>query len=195
VPSASAPPSGNSDYVDLQPGWRLTVVTPILKSGGYVVRTSPTNASGNAIELKADADFIGYEISRYLITARRNGVLNAKFDSAQVTKDGRTEAQPRSIVALFQLPSGVKYIRLIYLVRQSGADHNMAVVSAAQIEALDSITREVQKNPNEACQAGRRATCLWIPAGIAVRPEVRKIVNGATAWVDAVPSGAYTPQQ
>lgn len=54
-------------WIDLQAGWRIRVVKPILKSGGYVVQTSPaqvkrTDPEHAEITLKAGPDYIGYEV-------------------------------------------------------------------------------------------------------------------------------------
>jgi hypothetical protein len=77
------------------------------------------------------------------------------------------------------------YLRLIYLIRISQADHNMAVVAARKIDALDAITRQVQTNPAEGCKVDQRASCAWVPDGIAVRAEVLKTVDSIEKWVDA----------
>jgi len=124
VAGPTAEVTGPRYYIDLEPGWRLRVVTPILKDGGYVVKTQ-----GETVE----PGFLGYEVS-------------------------------------FQLPAGSRYARLIYLLRASGADHEMAVVAARRREALDPFTAAVRADP-EACRAGRSAWCAWIPNGIAVTPE------------------------
>jgi hypothetical protein len=55
-------------------------------------------------------------------------------------KDGKTTRQPRPLVALFNLPVQMGYVRLIYLVRVSDADHNMAIVGAEDPETLASLT-------------------------------------------------------
>jgi hypothetical protein len=174
-----------NDYIDIEADWRLTVVTPITKSGGYVLKSLEQQTSGNSITLSAGADFVGYEVAHYLVKGQRKGRVRIEFSSAQVTKEGTTESQLRPIVPLFQLGYHATYVRLIYLVRVSQADHNMAVVSARQLDALDSLTRLVQANPAVGCTVTPNAACSWIPEGIAVRPEERRIVDGVENWVSA----------
>jgi len=178
--------SPTNDYLDIQAGWRLTAVTPILKSGGYVLKTPAKATSGNGFTISAGTDFVGYEVAHYDVKSQRGGRVRVEFNSAEVTKDGKSEPQPQSIAPLFEVARQPTYLRLIYLVRISQADHNMAAVAARKIDALDAITRQIQTNPADGCKAGRRASCVWIPDGIAVRAEVRKTVDGVEKWVDAL---------
>jgi hypothetical protein len=183
VPSSLPGTPANNDYIDLRAGWRLTVVTPILRSGGYT--------------LAAERDLLGYETAHYAVEGRRGGRVRVEFSSAQVMRDGKAEPQPRPIAPLFQDARRPCYVRLIYLVRVSRADHNMAVIAAKRLDALAALTRQVEANPGGACKASRYASCSWIPDGIAVRPEALKIIRGIPGWVDAprqpAASGAPDP--
>jgi hypothetical protein len=171
-------------YIDLQPGWRLRVVTPVLKSGGYRLLTGPSEVSGDTITLSA-TDFIGYETAYYAVKARKREGVRIEFNSAEVTKEGRTTPQSRPLVLLFQLPLSARYVRLIYLTRVSEADHDMAVVAAKQMDALNALTERVQANPGTACKTEGHLFCSWISGGIAVRPERREPAGGAGDWVPA----------
>jgi len=177
--------SANNDYLDIQAGWRLTAVTPILKSGGYVLKTTDKPTGGNGFTLSAGTDFVGYEVAHYDVKGQRGGRVRVEFNSAEVTKDGQTQPQPQSIAPLFQVARQANYLRLIYLIRISQADHNMAIVAARKLDALDSLTRQVQTNPAGGCKIDQRSSCVWIPDGIAVRAEVLKTVEGVEKWVDA----------
>jgi hypothetical protein len=178
LPAPSPGGSPNSDYIDIQAGWRLTAVTPILKSGGYVLKSLDQQAS-------SDSDFIGYEVAHYDVQGKQGGRVRVEFSSAEVTRDGKTESQLQPIAPLFQLERRPNYLRLIYLIRVSQADHNMAVATASRMDALEAITRAVEANPAEGCKVQRDASCWWIPDGIAVRPEALRTVNGVEKWVDA----------
>ena len=172
VPVAVAA-DGPRYFVDLQDGWRLRVVTPILKSGGYRVKAEPSASGPDAATLSVavGSDFLGYEVAYYAVGSR------VTFTSAevhrQVDKKDTVTAEERPLVLLFQLPHGARYVRLIYLVRVSEADHDMAVVAARNKEELDPLTAQVRANPS-ACRNVGRTFCSWIPDGIAVTPE-RKV--------------------
>jgi len=124
---------------------------------------------------------VGYENDYYSVVKSGSGV-HVEFRAAEAVKDGKTSRQPRPLVALFSLPVQMGYVRLIYLVRVSDADHNMAIVGAEDPETLASLTRLVQTNPEEGCRREMHSDCWWVPAGIAVRPEERTIVNGKKEW-------------
>ena len=184
----SAPPSSgaNTDYIDIQAGWRLTVVSPILKSGGYTPEVALTSKqTAMRLHFLAGPDLLGYETAHYAVKGQRGGRVRVEFSSAQVVRDGKAEGQSRPIRRLFQDAHRPSYLRLIYLVRVSQADHNMAVIAARRLDALDSLTRQVEANPCDACKFGRFASCSWIPEGIAVRPEALKAIRGIQTWVDA----------
>ncbi|MGH9612285.1 MAG: hypothetical protein ACRD4P_04320 [Bryobacteraceae bacterium] len=167
------PATPDAGYIDLQPGWRLRVVTPILKSGGYRLHAASQRAEGNTIAISAGDDFVGYETAYYAINGRGAGV-SVRFPSAEITKAGQVNPQSRPLVPLFRLPRWAGHVRLIYLERASRADHDMAVAAARDATSLETFTRAVQANPTGACNVGRRTFCSWVPAGIAVRPELPK---------------------
>ena len=177
--STPVPPT-NTSYIDLEPGWRLRVVTPILKSGGYRVKPTSESSSGDTVALSVGDDFLGYEVAFYAVA--RDGV---QLISAETTRNGQTVPQPQPVAHLFQLPAGVRYVRLIYLVRDSQADHDMAVAAADDMQALNALTQGVLANPAGACHAEERAFCAWIPAGIAVVPEIPKRTKGVIEWIPA----------
>jgi hypothetical protein len=182
VPSpAATEPSG---YIDLQPGWRLRVVTPILRSGGYRLQPVDQQATGNTITVSTGEDFLGYETAYYAVRAHGPGVRIA-FSSAEISQDGKTALQPQPVAHLFQLPRNTTYVRLIYLLRTSKADHDMAVVAATKMDALDGLTHQVQADPSSGCRSDSRSFCSWIPAGIAIRPEIQSEVDGVNQWAPA----------
>ncbi|HVX65214.1 MAG TPA: hypothetical protein VHA11_01355 [Bryobacteraceae bacterium] len=166
-----------SGSIDLRPGWRLRVVTPLLKSGGYALRSLPAAASGNTVTLAAGGEFQGYETAYYAIAPHPKGGVRIALASVEVTRDGASAPQGAPALPLFQLPQGARFVRLVFLTRVSPADHDMAVVGAASTAELDRFAAEVQANPR-ACGAAGRHYCAWIPSGIAVRAEAL----GAGTW-------------
>ena len=179
---ASTPVPQPGTYIDLQPQWRLRAVTPILKSGKYALETLGTETDGKTVTVDTGGDFLGYEIAYYAVQPRRGGGVRIAFTAAEATRNGVTAPQTKSIAPLFNLPRNARYVRLIYLIRVSQVDHDMAVVAARDIRSLNTLTLRVQSNPGEACRGGRDGSCSWIPQGIAVRPEVEKTTGGVTTW-------------
>jgi len=181
---ASASPEANAiepGYLDLQVGWRLVVVMPILKSGGYRLPSWREQGAENLDHLSAGPDFVGYETDYYAVTSNGAGVY-MEFRSAEVMKDGKKGRKTAPQLALFELPPSIRYVRLIYLVRVSQADHNMAVVAAEDPDTLANMTRLVQTHPDDGCKEELHSFCSWVPTGIAVRPEERNVVDGVKQW-------------
>jgi hypothetical protein len=184
------------NWIDLEPGWRIRVVTPIQKSGSYIVKFSPGEGSPTGpatrvrelsdrkldIAVTASQDFLGYETSFYTVSAHRRGGVVIDFQSATATIGGVSSACSRPVQPLFRLPSWVRSVRLLHLLRVSPTDHDAAVLAGRNADELDRLTALVQADPS-ACHDYRNSTCQWIPAGIAARPERRVMERGAEQWV------------
>ncbi len=165
---AVAPPPDNS-YFDLAPGGRVRIVVPLLKAGATSVTTEPVRITGNTIVLSA-SNLLGYEVSSYRIEPRRGGQVKLRFIEAQSTKGGTTITEVNPPHLPFDLPEKPTHIRLIYSIRNSHADHNMAIAASKNLTTLMSFTKLLQEDPS-ACGTNRQVTCFWVPAGVAVRPE------------------------
>jgi hypothetical protein len=124
--------------------------------------------NSNTVTLTAD-DLIGYITSKYAATGK-NGMVRLKFLTAQQTKYGQTLPLAAPPALPFELPRTPEHVRLVYLVRSSQADHNMAIMAARSLNTLDAFTSRLQKDP-QTCKATSDTFCSWVPSGIAVRPE------------------------
>jgi hypothetical protein len=182
APANAAPPPSGSGYVDLEPGWRVRVVTPILKSGKFIVDAKPAGQTGNEIVLKTGDDFIGYEIAFYSVAARPGGGVFVLFSFAETKKDGKSQKQSHPLVPLFTVSTNMRFVRLLFITRVSQADHNEAILAASSFVQLNVLTQTVRSNPEKNCTAYSETVCSWIPAGIAAYPEKRDPVN-RNAWL------------
>jgi hypothetical protein len=171
VPTASniAKPD---DYMDLEPEWKLRIVVPLLKSGGFRPAVTAQQTDGNTISMSAD-DLVGYEVSHYVANGKSASRVRLAFVSAEATREGKTVPEAHAPALPFALPERREHIRLVYLVRVSQADHNMAIVAAKRLDALNAFTKRLRENPS-VCEGKEEGIfCSWVPAGIAVRPESR----------------------
>lgn len=165
----------NNRYMDLEPGWKLRIVVPLLKSGGNrAVDLSPAPGSGTVTV--SSQDFIGYRVFHYAIVGKKAGAVRLKLLSAEVTRDGNKSVETHPPELPFTLPRRTEHIRLVYLVRVSEADHNMAIIASKQVETLNRFTEQFQQNPS-VCGSDKSVFCAWVPAGIAVRPETNESVS------------------
>lgn len=170
-PPVAPPPPVARTYVDLQPGWRIRVVTPVLKSGKYMTEFKEMPSSTSAMELSAGDDFVGYETSYYRVTRARGSGIFIEFISSAVTIEGKESRKPRPIVRLFDIPASARRVRLVFLTRVSRADHNQAILAASELNDLDRLTELVQFDPPANCKTQANTYCEWVPEGIAVRAE------------------------
>jgi hypothetical protein len=169
APQAVNAPALDNSYTDLKGGSRLSILIPLTKSGATRPSLSAQQNDGSTISLSA-ADLTGYEMAYYAISGRRNGAVRLKFISAEITKQGKTTAEANPPTLPFALPRGSEHIRLIYLVRASQADHNMAIIASKHLDALNTFTKELKQDPR-ICSRNDEVVCSWVPAGIAVRQD------------------------
>ncbi len=168
VPTSPQVARDDRSFVDLQPGTTIRIVVPLLKSGQYRSDLVEQQSDGHTITMRA-ADLIGYTNSSYLVTGKV-GSVRLKFVSAEETRDGKAVALAEAPKLPFELPGKAAHVRLVFLVRVSQADHNMAILSAKRAERLDAFTKELVEDPG-ICKAAGDVFCAWVPAGVAVRPE------------------------
>ncbi|MGH9629064.1 MAG: hypothetical protein ACRD7E_12140 [Bryobacteraceae bacterium] len=138
--------------------------------------------SGNAVTATIDGSF-GYEVALYAIEPRKRGGVRVRFVSAEVVRDGASTLRSRSTLPLFVLPRHIRHVRLLFLTRASGADHDMAVIASDRAESLDALTRAVKTQGVKGCGIYSRSHCSWVPAGVAVRPQLQRGAGGP--WVPA----------
>jgi hypothetical protein len=162
--------SAERGYIDLQAGWNVQVVFPKLRSGGYVLPSmQQESVGGSTIEMRTDQEFIGYEKDFYKVESQRDGGIEVRFSHAEVWEKGRMRRQSQPGLLLFPRNQDPRYIRLVYLETASAADHDMAIISAAHPEILDTSTQAVILHAE--CRPDGSATCIWVPKGVAVDPE------------------------
>jgi hypothetical protein len=169
-------------YIDLQPEWRVRVVTPILTSGTYKMQTKGVGAGSDTVVLKTDNDFVGYEIDYHTVNAQDKEGIIVRFGSAEVRKNGRKSNQVQPLVPLFDLPESIHYVRLLFLTRVSPSEHNEAILGASSLPNLDLLTRTMESSPADNCKIQPEGSCSWVPEGISVQAE-KKGPKGA--WVPA----------
>jgi hypothetical protein len=134
------------DYMDLEPEWKLRIVVPLLKSGGFRPAVSGQQTDGNTMSMSAE-DLLGYEVSHYVANGKSASRVRLVFVSAEATRDGKTVPEAHAPALPFALPPRHEHIRLVYLVRVSKADHNMAIVAAKRPDALNAFTKRLRRIP------------------------------------------------
>jgi hypothetical protein len=155
-------PVRSPDFRDLVPG-QIRQVTPVVP----LERETSQQQDGKTITL-AGTDFQGVETALYALKPRAGGGVEVELDSVETSNGDELtkETQPR--VPLLQFPDYVRYIRLLYMLRVSDADHNFAVLGSDDVDRLNALTKQVQAAPTSGCQNLGHTFCRWVPKGIAV---------------------------
>jgi hypothetical protein len=96
-----------------------------------------------------------------------NGV-RVHFRRGELWRDGKMQRMHAPRVMLFE-PIESSQVRLVFLTRVSQADHDMAILSSGDLRLLNEMTREVTTRAE--CRNRKDGSCIWVPNGIAVRPE------------------------
>jgi len=181
-PQADHPTPLERAYIDIEPGWRLRVVAPILKSGSFDMHIKEQRQENGVVVLKTGEDFEGYETDFYTVASKGDG-LNVRLSSARITRPDKKEMRPlRPLDSILDLPGDTQSLRLLFLARESESDHDQAVLTATSAQDMDAITNAVLEHPIENCRSQAQATCAWVPRGIVIRPEKK---SGRT-WVPAL---------
>lgn len=190
-------PIGNLPYLHLQPGWRLSIVSPVLTttvapSDLRLSVVDSAESSGNAtltLEMKAPDDF-GYV--RAFVSLRGTGgrlgnSVRFRPDSAHLHKGGDVEriALPEALKTMLPRQSGPA--RVLFLTRAAAVDHDMAILQAKTQAQLAQLTEAVLASPLESCRVSSDASCLWVPRGVAVRVERPSNAKPGAKGVEWVP--------
>lgn len=167
VPASPQAARLNRSYIDLEPGMSVQIIVPLTKSGdGRVSFVAETN--GNTISGIAK-DLIGYSTSNYTVTGKPDRA-RLQFISRQESRNGKTSEVGDPAQLPFRLPEKPAHIRLVFLVRVSESDHNMAILASKRLDALDTFTKRLMGDP-ETCKSEGEVSCSWVPTGVAVRAE------------------------
>lgn len=174
----------DKSYVDLEPGWRVRVVTPILSSGKFKLQSEQFGGDSKTGALQVGRDFLGYETDYSAVSARDGNGVAIRFDTAEITNDGKSTRRSQPLVPLFDLPENIRYVRLLFLTRASETEHDQAILGSSSLADLDLLKQEVEDSPAQNCKVQPQGVCTWVPAGIAVQPEKKASANGGV-WIPA----------
>jgi hypothetical protein len=163
----TAPASDNS-YRDLAAGERIRIIVPVGNTIAAIQDGSATVANGGTQVMSPG--LVGYRTVYYLVRGTRQGRVRLEFESSHTSWNGDTVRDSIRPRLSFRLPVGANYVRLKYLVRQSAADHNMAILAAKHVEILNTFTERFRNDPSLCDQRGE-VECVWVPLGVGLRTE------------------------
>lgn len=159
----------------------MRVVTPKLKSGGFLIKPVEQKEEGANITLRVTDEFLGYETATYDVLPVKDGGVKIVTGEVEFNRDGAITKTQKSFAPRMAVPGRFKRVELLYMQKVSNSDHATAILAARNAEELDLLTRNVLAQPDTYCRMSRKEYCEWIPAGVAIRPE--KLLN--EKWVPA----------
>jgi hypothetical protein len=163
---------GRRDFVELSPGSRLQVISPIYGPGESVVdAATPMKVTGEGYKINVDLQIperlLGVETAWYDLTPKAGGRgATIVFASAQMNRQGKTEDRAAPTTIALEIPAEMSYFRLFF--------------KADQSEIL-GYARTHAGLPADADACGK--SCFAIPRGVGVNPYMRILVNGVAQTV------------
>lgn len=185
-------PSRHLPYLELQPGWRLVVISPdSANASGQLAGvafqpSSPSVDTGNTQSLTLTAkvpESFGYV--RATIDLRgRDASVSFHFSRTEHIQNGRNRSIPPTPALRNLFPKGRGRARMLFLTRVADTEHDTAILRAPTPEALEALTAGVLASPLDACRTQGAVVCEWAPRGVAVRAE-RPVKEGDRwTWKD-----------
>lgn len=161
-------------YVDLEPGWRLTLITPMRRASardnwryGPPSITTVSSDENRTVTVRLDPNIeFGYERTQYQVLPS-----GLRWQKSIRIIEGKEEASPVPLLDFLPRPEGKRHARLLFLTRASDQNYNTAVLLAPNAGEMENLTREVRAHPEQGCRLTRQTACVWIPPGVAARPE------------------------
>lgn len=175
-----------SGFIDLVAGQKLKVVGPVLRddseSSELTVESIDANEGGRlSLRARSSANLVGYEESRYSITAGRNGDLRLKHDHTKFFHDGEITALEQPDVTAASFIPHDRYMRMNYLARVAErGDHDVLFVSGSTREELEIRSAAVSRNPGLCFEAGSDEWCQRASNRLAINLFVTVALNGTT---------------
>lgn len=171
--------------INLEPGFRLKVLAPILKPGFREVKIlQAPRATGGPLEMTVEG-LEGYETAYYAVQPRDGG--GVQFSLSSVEQNRMNVVTHTSEAKAFELRPApdARFFRLMFLRRASVADRDISLLGAPQWGLLlDSARRfDTIAGTVDDCDKVPGLTCVAVSKQVAILSEVGIEANGQTVFV------------
>jgi hypothetical protein len=190
-----------SGAINLEPGFRLKVVAPLLQPGLKEVKLAQSpNAAGGPLSFTAEG-LDGYETAYYAVKARDGGGVEFILDSVEQNRMNVITHPDTPVGFRFQLAPEARYFRLMFLRRASLADRDISLLgapewglmldSAQRFDTIPGAVDDCGRVPGLACIALSKQTAILAEAGIEAQGGTVYVPVGGTlgdvvdAWLTA----------
>lgn len=171
----------NSSALNVEPGFVLKLVSPLLRpgSGPLVVDATIPDRPG-PIDVRYSDNLEGFETSTYEILPLRPSGVRLQLASVEQNRQGISSSARQPSAFQLNLPPDTRHLRLLFLRRKSASDRDITLVAAPSLQLLDESARRIQAAPDAktACAHEPAGRCLLIPPLTALNLELLVKVNG-----------------
>jgi hypothetical protein len=171
--------------INLEPGFRLKVLAPILKPGFQEVKVlHAPRATGGPLEMTVEG-LEGYETAYYAVQPREGG--GVQFSLSSVEQNRMNVVTHTSEAKAFELrpAPGARFFRLMFLRRASVADRDISLLGAPEWGLLlDSAHRfDTVAGTVDDCGKVPGLTCVAVSKQVAILSEIGIEANGQTVFL------------
>ncbi|MDR3719552.1 MAG: hypothetical protein P4K98_12175 [Bryobacteraceae bacterium] len=179
-----------SGAVNLEPGFRLKVVAPLLQPGFKEVKiVQSPNAPGEPLSFTAEG-LDGYETAYYAVQPRDGGGVQFVLNSVEQNRMSVITHPDKPAGFEFPLVPDAHYFRLMFLRRASIADRDISLLGAPEwgpmldaAQRFDTVPGAVDdcaKVPGLVCIALARQTAILAEVGIEANGRIVYLPVGGT---------------
>jgi hypothetical protein len=171
--------------VTLEPGFRLKVVAPLLKSGYSEIKTAlAPNSKPGQLEVNVEG-LEGFETSYYDIRPRSGGGVEFALASVEQNRIGKITNPLAPAAFQFDIAPGISHFRLLFLRRLSIADRDISLLGGESWSVLLSSAQRFDTVPGSVseCTTTPGLQCVAVTAKTAILSEVGVTINGQRAYV------------
>jgi hypothetical protein len=171
--------------VNLEAGFRLKVLAPLLKPGFQEVKiVQPANPSGGPLELTVEG-LDGYETAYYAVKPRDGGGIQFELSSVEENRMDVVTRSPEAKAFQFRMSPDARFFRLMFLRRASVADRDISLLGAPQWGLLlDSAHRfDTIAGTVDDCDKVQGLTCVAVSKQVVILSEVGIEANGQIVYL------------
>jgi len=179
-----------SGAINLEPGFRLKVVAPLLQSGFKEVKiVQAPKSDGGALAFTAEG-LDGYETAYYAVQPRDGGGIQFVLSSVEQNRMSVISHPDKPTGFQFQLVPDARYFRLMFLRRASIADRDISLLgapewgpmldSARRFDTVPGAVNDCGQVPGLACVALTKQTAILAEIGIEANGRMVYLPVGGT---------------
>ena len=171
--------------INLEVGFRLKVVAPLLKPGYTAIKTelSPNSKPGS-LEVNVEG-LEGFETAYYMVRPRHGGGLEFALLSVEQNRVGVLTTSPKPVAFQFSKAPKAEHYQLMFLRRVSIADRDIALLGAPSWKLLLDTAHRFDTVPGAVndCDKVSGLDCVAMTKQSAINSETGVLANGKMVYV------------